>query len=205
MAATMPECMLQNIAQPQRNPASGENVSRRNTYTPPVCGNADASSAQTSAPNSVSTPHDEPDEHDLARRVEVTRDLGRLDEDRRADDRAGDHRDRVEEREGGTEAGHVRRDDLTGAREHGRIFRKEDTEHTEDTENAENAETASLSPRRRSARWSLNARVPLFALERRPARRRAERVTPAGFGRTPAHDRPWPAARSAGRARVLSA
>ena len=57
MAATMPECMLQNIAQPHRNPASGENESRRNTYTPPVCGNADASSAQTNAPNSVSTPH----------------------------------------------------------------------------------------------------------------------------------------------------
>ena len=31
MAAMMPECMLQNIAQPQRKPASGENVSRRNT------------------------------------------------------------------------------------------------------------------------------------------------------------------------------
>ena len=52
----MPECMLQNIAQPQRKPSAGEYASRRNTYTPPVCGNADASSAQTSAPNSVSTP-----------------------------------------------------------------------------------------------------------------------------------------------------
>ena len=31
MAATIPECMLQNIAQPQRNPAAGENISRRNT------------------------------------------------------------------------------------------------------------------------------------------------------------------------------
>ena len=31
MAAMMPVCMLQNIAQPQRNPASGENVSRKNT------------------------------------------------------------------------------------------------------------------------------------------------------------------------------
>src|SRR5215831_7376679 len=49
--------MLQNIAQPQRNPASGEKVSRMNTYTPPVAGKADASSAQTNAPNSVSTPH----------------------------------------------------------------------------------------------------------------------------------------------------
>jgi hypothetical protein len=28
-----------------------------NTYTPPVSGNAEASSAQTIAPNSVSTPH----------------------------------------------------------------------------------------------------------------------------------------------------
>ena len=49
--------MLQNIAQPHRKPASGENVSRMKTYTPPVWGNAEASSAQTIAPNSVSTPH----------------------------------------------------------------------------------------------------------------------------------------------------
>src|SRR5206468_3898638 len=52
----MPECMLQNIAQPQRNPTAGENISRRNTYTPPVCGNADDSSAQMLAPNHVSAP-----------------------------------------------------------------------------------------------------------------------------------------------------
>jgi hypothetical protein len=52
----MPECMLQNIAQPQTNPAAGENASRRNTYTPPVLGNADTSSAQTSAPHRVSRP-----------------------------------------------------------------------------------------------------------------------------------------------------
>jgi hypothetical protein len=31
MAATMPECMTQNIAQPQRKPKSGEKVSRMNT------------------------------------------------------------------------------------------------------------------------------------------------------------------------------
>ena len=29
IAAMIPVCMLQNIAQPQRNPARGENVSRR--------------------------------------------------------------------------------------------------------------------------------------------------------------------------------
>ena len=29
MTAMMPECIVQNIAQPQRKPASGENVSRR--------------------------------------------------------------------------------------------------------------------------------------------------------------------------------
>src|SRR5437773_12003027 len=52
----IPECMLQNIAQPQRNPAAGENISRRNTYTPPVRGNADVSSAHTLAPNQVSAP-----------------------------------------------------------------------------------------------------------------------------------------------------
>src|SRR5438876_9582693 len=56
MAAMMPECMLQNIAQPQRNPAAGENISRRKTYTPPVRGNADVTSAQTLAPNQVSAP-----------------------------------------------------------------------------------------------------------------------------------------------------
>src|SRR5580765_3762388 len=52
----MPECMLQNIAQPQRNPAAGENISHRNTYTPPVRGYAEASSAQILAPNHVSAP-----------------------------------------------------------------------------------------------------------------------------------------------------
>ena len=41
----------------------------------------------------------DPDEHDLARRVEVPRDLGRLHEDRRADDRSGDHRGRMDQRE----------------------------------------------------------------------------------------------------------
>src|SRR6266540_3803952 len=52
----MPECMLQNIAQPHRKPAAGENISRRNTYTPPVRGKADVSSAQMLAPNQVSAP-----------------------------------------------------------------------------------------------------------------------------------------------------
>src|SRR5919198_5444275 len=56
IAAMIPECMLQNIAHAQRNPAAGENISRRNTYTPPVRGNADASSAHTLAPNHVSAP-----------------------------------------------------------------------------------------------------------------------------------------------------
>src|SRR5205823_4744661 len=52
----MPECMLQNIAQPHRNPAAGENISRRKTYTPPVRGYAEVSSAQMLAPNHVSAP-----------------------------------------------------------------------------------------------------------------------------------------------------
>src|SRR5262245_27964819 len=52
----MPECMLQNIAQPHRNPAAGENISRRKTYTPPVRGYAEVSSAQMLAPNQVRTP-----------------------------------------------------------------------------------------------------------------------------------------------------
>src|ERR1051325_12144578 len=56
LAAMIPECALQNIAHPQRNPHAGERVSFRKTYTPPVCGNADESSAQTSDPNKVRTP-----------------------------------------------------------------------------------------------------------------------------------------------------
>src|SRR5262245_49031154 len=52
----MPVCMLQNIAQPHRKPTAGENISRRNTYTPPVRGIADDSSAQMLAPNQVSAP-----------------------------------------------------------------------------------------------------------------------------------------------------
>jgi hypothetical protein len=31
IAAMIPECILQNIAQPQRNPMAGENISRRKT------------------------------------------------------------------------------------------------------------------------------------------------------------------------------
>src|SRR5688572_23453457 len=52
----MPVCMLQNIAQPHRNPTGGPKTSRRNTYTPPVRGNAEESSAQIKAPTRVSTP-----------------------------------------------------------------------------------------------------------------------------------------------------
>src|SRR6267378_3038466 len=56
MAAMIPECMLQNMAQPQRNPTAGEKHSLRKTYTPPVRGNAEDNSAHTSAPQSVSAP-----------------------------------------------------------------------------------------------------------------------------------------------------
>src|SRR6476469_6500146 len=56
IAAMIPECMLQNIAQPHRNPAAGEIISRKYTYTPPDRGYADASSAQMLAPNHVSPP-----------------------------------------------------------------------------------------------------------------------------------------------------
>src|SRR5262245_11809373 len=52
----MPECMLQNIAQPQRNPSGRPKASRRYTYTPPLFVKVDASSAVTSAPARVSTP-----------------------------------------------------------------------------------------------------------------------------------------------------
>src|ERR1039457_6199667 len=52
----IPECALQNIAHPHRNPQPGESVSFRKTYTPPVRGKADESSAHTSAPNSVRMP-----------------------------------------------------------------------------------------------------------------------------------------------------
>src|ERR1044071_1375745 len=52
----IPECALQNIAQPHRNPNAGDSVSFRNTYTPPVRGYTPDSSAHTSDPKSVSTP-----------------------------------------------------------------------------------------------------------------------------------------------------
>jgi hypothetical protein len=38
MTAMIPVCIVQNIAQPQRNAMAGENASRRKTYTPPACG-----------------------------------------------------------------------------------------------------------------------------------------------------------------------
>src|SRR5262245_39365162 len=56
MAAMMPECITQNMDQPQRKPTTGAYVSLRKTYTPPVRGNADASSAHASAPNSDRMP-----------------------------------------------------------------------------------------------------------------------------------------------------
>src|SRR5690242_21107490 len=52
----IPVCIVQNIAHPQRKATPGENASRRNTYTPPALGKADASSAAISAPSSVRTP-----------------------------------------------------------------------------------------------------------------------------------------------------
>src|SRR5689334_7761378 len=52
----IPECALQNVAQPHRNPNAGDSVSFRNTYTPPVRGYTPDNSAHTSDPNSVSTP-----------------------------------------------------------------------------------------------------------------------------------------------------
>src|ERR1019366_3160024 len=55
-AAMIPECALQNIAHPHRNPQPGESVSFRKTYTPPVRGKAHESSAHTSAPKSVRMP-----------------------------------------------------------------------------------------------------------------------------------------------------
>src|SRR5690242_11126313 len=56
LAAMMPEWALQNMAHPHRNPHPGDKVSFRKTYTPPVRGYADESSAHTSDPKSVRTP-----------------------------------------------------------------------------------------------------------------------------------------------------
>src|ERR1051326_8983305 len=56
IAAMIPECMLQNMPQPHKNPIAGEKISFRNTYTPPVDGKTAESSAQTRAPQSVRTP-----------------------------------------------------------------------------------------------------------------------------------------------------
>ncbi len=56
MTAMIPVCIVQNIAQPHKNPTAGEKLSFRKTYTPPACGYADASSAAISAPKSVRTP-----------------------------------------------------------------------------------------------------------------------------------------------------
>src|ERR1043166_4014799 len=56
IAAMMPECMLQNIAQPQRKPAGRPTASVRYTYTPPVRGKADASSAVPGARAGVRAP-----------------------------------------------------------------------------------------------------------------------------------------------------
>src|SRR3954469_2054164 len=52
----IPVCMVQNIAQPQRNPTVGEKARVRYTYTPPVAGYADASSAAISEPPNVRRP-----------------------------------------------------------------------------------------------------------------------------------------------------
>src|SRR5437867_2165984 len=49
----MPVCIVQNIAHPQRKPIAGEKARVRYTYTPPVDGSADASSAAMSDPPNV--------------------------------------------------------------------------------------------------------------------------------------------------------
>src|SRR5438270_9525929 len=56
MAAMMQVCIVQNIAQPQRNPIAGENARLRYTYTPPVAGHPAAHSAAMSDPPNVSSP-----------------------------------------------------------------------------------------------------------------------------------------------------
>jgi hypothetical protein len=56
IAAMMPLCMLQNIAQPHRYAIAGEYASLRKTYTPPVRGKAEDSSAVINAPMSVIAP-----------------------------------------------------------------------------------------------------------------------------------------------------
>ena len=56
MAAMIPECMVQNMAQPQRNPSQPPKDSRRKAYTPPLSGKVEASSAVTRAPMNVSAP-----------------------------------------------------------------------------------------------------------------------------------------------------
>src|SRR5438094_395521 len=52
----MPVCIVQNIAHPQRKPIAGEKARVRYTYTPPVDGSADASSAAMSDPPNVRSP-----------------------------------------------------------------------------------------------------------------------------------------------------
>ncbi len=56
ITAMIPVCIVQNIAQPHRNPHAGENDSRRYAYTPPLSGKIEASSAQTRDPKRISTP-----------------------------------------------------------------------------------------------------------------------------------------------------
>ena len=74
MAAMIPLCMLQNIAQPQRNPASGENAAQEDIDAAGFR-KADASSAQTSAPKSVRTPaHDQTSKTPAGRRVRAISD-----------------------------------------------------------------------------------------------------------------------------------
>ena len=52
----MPVCIVQNIAQPHRNPKAGEKALARYTYTPPVDGSAAASSAAINEPPNVMSP-----------------------------------------------------------------------------------------------------------------------------------------------------
>ena len=56
MAAKIPACITQNIPQPHKNASAGEYIFFRKMYTPPVSGNSQLSSAQTSAAQSVSQP-----------------------------------------------------------------------------------------------------------------------------------------------------
>ena len=96
MTAMMPVCIVQNIAQPHRNPTAGEKrLAQKDVHAAGVRIRRRQLGGDQRAEQREDAGR-EPDREDAAHRRDRAGDDGRLHEDRRADDDADDERGGVE-------------------------------------------------------------------------------------------------------------